>query len=209
MANKQLALYTSIKPLVGNGFFSPLVWEDALAYSTYAITLIADQDCSITVQFSNDRFNITSQQVYNVLAGNAFNFQDVILSSYFRLRVDNLTASAMTQFSLATYLKNEEKKANCITTELWGNVATGVNGNSSLINSNFNVRNYTFLGNVSGATVLTVQCSNDGNNWYSSQYAYTSAGAGDFGFNVNGLVAQYVRLQSSLNITATAYCNAN
>jgi len=208
-SNKQLAVYTSIKPLVANGFFSPLIWEDALQYSTYSITLTADKNCIITVQFTNDRLNITYQQVFSVLAGEAFNYNDIISSSYFRLRVDNTEGTNMTAFSLSTYLKNDTKSSNVISALLWGNVATGINGVSALINSNFNIKNYTFFGDVDGATDLIVQISNDGSTWYSTQYTYTASGAGYFGFNVSNLVAQYVRLQSSNNITAKAYCNAN
>ena len=176
-SNKQLAVYTSSKPLVGNGFFSPLVWEDALQYSTYAITLTADKNCSITVQFTNDRLNITYQQVFTVLAGEAFNYNDIISSSYFRLRVDNIEGTNMTAFSLSTYLKRDSKSSNVVSALLWGNVATGINGVSALINSNFNINNYTFFGDVDGATDLIVQISNDG-TWYSTQYTYTASGAG-------------------------------
>ena len=206
--NKQLAVYTSIKPLVANGFFAPLVWENALEYSTYAITLTADRNCAITVQFSNDKFNITLQQVFYVLAGHSFNISDIVSSGYFRLRVDNEEAVAMTLFSLATYLKNGagDKLANVISSNLWNNVSTGVGGVSSLINATFNNRDYLFFGSVSGATVLTVQVSNDFANWYDTQYSYTSSSAAGFGFSVS-LVAQFVRLKSSANITATAYCN--
>lgn len=208
-ANKQLAVYTSIRPLTANGFFAPLVWENAVEYSTYAITLTADRDCAITVQFSNDRFNITLQQIFNVVAGTSFNISDIVSSGYFRLRVDNLEATAMTVFSLATYLKNGagDKLANIISSNIWTTVATGVGGVSSAINASFNNRDYTFFGNVSGATVLTVQISNDFSNWYDTQYSYMASTAANFGFNVNGLVAQFVRLKSSANITATAICN--
>jgi hypothetical protein len=208
-SNKQLAVYTSIKPIVANGFFSPLIWEDALQYSTYAITLTADKNCTITVQFTNDRFNITYQQVFTVLAGEAFNYNDVISSSYFRLRVDNIEGTNMTTFSLSTYLKNDGKSSNVVSAILWDNDQTGLYGTSATINSNFNINNYTFFGDVDGATDLIVQISNDGSTWYSTQYTYTSSGASQFGFNVSNLVAQYVRLQSTNDVSAEAYCNAN
>jgi len=208
MSNIQIAIYTSSRPLVASGFFSPLIWVDALNYARYGISLTADKDCSITVQFSNDRLNITYQQVFNVLAGQPFNYNDIVSSAYFRLRVDNTELTAMTEFSLSTYLLQNSKNANVIAATLWDGTSTGVNGNSSIVNSNFNIKNYTFFGNVSSATDLTIQISNDGANWYSTQYTYTSSGAGNFGFNTN-LVAQYLRLQSSNDVIATVLCNAN
>jgi hypothetical protein len=208
MTNRQVAIYTTTRPLGANGFYSPLVWENALEYATYGITYIADRDSTITVQFSNDRFNITFQQLFYVLANETFNFTDIVPSAYFRLRVDNQEATAMTLLSLSTYLKNDSKNTNVLNANLWLNAATGVGGVSALINSNFNIHNYTFFGTVNGTTNLVVQMSNDGNTWYSTQYTYTASGAGSFGFNVN-LVAQYVRLVSSANIVATIQCNAN
>ena len=90
---------------------------------------------------------------------------------------------------------------------LWNANVTGVNGVSISVNlSTKNIKNLTFMGNCNGATLLTVQFSSDGSNWYDSQYAYTLSASGDVGFNIP-CCPNYVRLKSSASVTATMLLN--
>lgn len=90
---------------------------------------------------------------------------------------------------------------------LWNANVTGVNGVSTSVNlSTKNIKNLTFMGNCNGATLLTVQFSSDGSNWYDSQYAYTLSASGDVGFNIP-CCPNYVRLKSSASVTATMLLN--
>lgn len=92
---------------------------------------------------------------------------------------------------------------------LWGAVTTGVNGVSNAVNlSALKVNNITFMGNCNGATLLTVQFSNDGITYYDSQYSYNLTGASDFGFNLT-CCPNYFRMKSSQNVTATVIVNAS
>lgn len=91
---------------------------------------------------------------------------------------------------------------------LWNANVTGINGVSTSVDlSTKNIKNLTFMGNCNGATILTVQFSNDGSNWYDSQYAYTLSASGDVGFNIP-CCPNYVRLKSSASVTATMLLNS-
>jgi len=204
----QVAKYTSRTPLNANGFFAPLEWVSTEKYNFYDITLIADKKCRITVEFSIDKFNITKQEIYYTLASVVFNTQSAIFSGYFRLRVDNLESSNMNNFSLATYFRGENINRTIKNSTLWDNVSSGVGGVSSVLSNNYNCNNFSFYGNVSSATVLTLEISNNGDDWFSTQYSYTASGSGNFGFNVS-LITNYLRVYSSNNITISLLVNGN
>ena len=90
---------------------------------------------------------------------------------------------------------------------LWNNVPSGVGGFSSAVNlSDKKIFNMTFMGKSSGATLFTIQFSNDGTTYYDSQYSYNFTGAGSFGFNINGC-PNYLRMKSSNDVIANAFIN--
>lgn len=90
---------------------------------------------------------------------------------------------------------------------LWSGSATGAGGVSLAIDLSLkNIKNITFMGNCNGATLLTVQFSNDGTTYYDSQYTYTLSASGDVGFNL-ACCPNYIRVKSSNNITASLFVN--
>jgi hypothetical protein len=90
---------------------------------------------------------------------------------------------------------------------LWNNVSSGVNGLSTAVNlSNIKISNMTFMGKSSGATLFTIQFSNDGVTYYDSQYSYNFSGAGSFGFNISGC-PNYLKMKSSNDVVANAIIN--
>ena len=115
-------------------------------------------------------------------------------------------SDSSTQSKLAT-IQGLVSRSNKGTATLWNNTTTGVNGVSlsvALIISN--QKNLSFFGNVSGATNLIVQFSNDGTTFYDSQYSYTQSASGDFGFNTTGSPL-FCRIKSTNSVTATAFIN--
>lgn len=88
---------------------------------------------------------------------------------------------------------------------LWNAASTGVAGNSSSLDTTY-CANVTFYGTVSAATTLSVFVSPDDSNWYDSGVDYVAAGSGNFYINMT-TGAKYVRLQSSADVTATAYAD--
>jgi hypothetical protein len=108
-----------------------------------------------------------------------------------------------------TNINNNLNKFNKSSSVLWLNSSTGVNGVSLAVNLTAqNQYNLTFYGNVSGASVLTVQFSYDNNTYYDSQYSFNSSAGGDVGFTIQSS-PNYVRLKSSLDVTATMFLVAN
>lgn len=90
---------------------------------------------------------------------------------------------------------------------LWSGSATGAGGVSLAVDLSLkNIKNITFMGYCNGATLLTVQFSNDGTTYYDSQYTYTLSASGDVGFNL-GCCPNYLRVKSSNNVTASLFVN--
>ena len=124
-----------------------------------------------------------------------------IVSTDGKLQVQDVLAEA----SLASI--DSKLSASRGHSTLWATVSTGVNGVSSSVNlSQISPTVLTFFGNSNGATVFTVQFSDDGSTWYSSQYTYTLTSAGDFGFSIQSCPF-YVRLMSSANVACNAIVN--
>lgn len=70
------------------------------------------------------------------------------------------------------------------------------------------VKVLTIYGNSSNATILSLMLSNDGSTWYKSQYSYTLASSGDFGFTIQ-CSASYVCMQSSQATTLSIVFEAS
>ena len=87
----------------------------------------------------------------------------------------------------------------------WNDVATGVATNSGVLDSH-NSPFVSAFGHVSGATTITLMVSRDGSNFYAGSTVVLS-GAADFCLNAE-IGAEYVCLQSSADVTATAYLSA-
>jgi hypothetical protein len=104
-------------------------------------------------------------------------------------------------------IQTQLEKSNKGTSTLWSNNITGVNGVSLILNlSNVNQSNLTIFGSVDGATNLVVQFSNDGTNFYDSQYSYVQSASGNWGFNITACPL-YLRLKSTSSVTAYAFVN--
>ena len=104
-------------------------------------------------------------------------------------------------------IQTQLEKSNKGTSTLWSNNLTGVNGVSLILNlSNVNQSNLTIFGSVDGATNLIVQFSNDGTNFYDSQYSYVQSASGNWGFNITACPL-YMRLKSTSSVTAYAFVN--
>lgn len=83
----------------------------------------------------------------------------------------------------------------------WAAAVTGINGVSASIDCQFTPF-VTAFGSVSGATVITLQISQD-NITFTDAVTNTIAAAGDFEIS-RTVGARYVRLKSSLSVTASA-----
>lgn len=77
-------------------------------------------------------------------------------------------------------------------------LAAGVSNPIDIQNTAFT----TVFGNSTVSSVITVQYSQDGTNWYNSLANFTANG--DFGSNIGNVAARYVRLISASASTITA-----
>lgn len=91
-------------------------------------------------------------------------------------------------------------------TAVWSAASTGAGGKSGKLTITYH-KQVTFYGNVSGATTLTMEVSDDNSTWYSSGVSYTASGSEDIYLN-NTCAANYVRLSSSNDVTATVIGSA-
>lgn len=78
--------------------------------------------------------------------------------------------------------------------------ATGAGGTSTAIDTK-NCAQVAVFGNLSGATTITIQYSQDNSNFYDSASTIVTAGASDIG-QTFAIGARYVRLKSSNNVNA-------
>jgi hypothetical protein len=98
---------------------------------------------------------------------------------------------------LATFIQPVGIQANA-----WNNIAVLAAGVSTAIDIRYNQKASIF-GNVSAATNLTIQYSQDNVNWYDSETIINIAATGNFGRTID-IAARYIRLKSSAAVTITA-----
>jgi hypothetical protein len=100
---------------------------------------------------------------------------------------------------------NQSRYAQPRLAQVWdGSVSTGAGGTSASLDT-IGAWNVTAFGNTSGPSTLTFQTSPDGVTWYST--GSTISANGDFhGSFTTG--AQFVRLKSGSDVTATAWLSA-
>jgi hypothetical protein len=179
---------------------------------------------SLDVNVTNTGFNCNNLPLSIVGGGviitatDAIPVEGTILNlQYTELQAINTNTSATntkidaTNTKLDTTNTNLTNTYNLLNTKgsaiLWNNVSSGINGLSTAVNlSNIKISNMTFMGKSSGATLFTIQFSNDGITYYDSQYSYNFSGAGSFGFNINGC-PNYLKMKSSNDVVANAIIN--
>lgn len=83
----------------------------------------------------------------------------------------------------------------------WNNELTGTSGNSNSVNCQY-ASNCTMFGHVDGATTISVWISQNNTNFYQTGYRYVATGDEDVWLNIKYIGAQYIRLQSSVDVTA-------
>jgi hypothetical protein len=207
MTNRESFYFSSNVPIVANGFYAPPYWDDIIEYDFATINFQCDVKCKLTIYQSTDKLNISWSRVVVVEANRAFQLPIQLNTRYFKLRVDNATATNSTIFALQTIYKQNAPNPTNNTIQIF-NGATGANGVSVIVPINLANKQFSFFGNVDGMTNLIVQMSSDSVNWYDSQYSYTSSTAADFGFNIT-LCSPYIRLKSSADVNCICYLSYN
>ena len=206
---RQSVNLSTINPLSANGVFIPPRYDDLLLFPGIILSLKADTNMRLELYESTNGANISNTKIYYVDKNKSLNIQFNLNARYFKLRLDNLENQAQTLLNLQVIYSNFHvpQAIDSGSFKIWNaSVLSTINQPSTAYNSNFKNSVFTFFGNSSAATVLTVQLSNDGINFYNTQTTYTLSAAGNFGFTYSG-VFNYIRLSSSAATTITTFIN--
>jgi hypothetical protein len=206
---RQSVRLSTIVPLNANGVFLPAIFDDLLQFPGVILSLRGDTDMRLELYQSTNGSNISDTKIYYVDKRNSLNIQFNLNCRFFKLALFNLENQAQTVLNLQTIYSNLHvpQAIESGQFKVWNNsTLIGSNQPSIAYNSNFRNTIFTFFGNASAATVLTVQLSNNGTNYYNTQTTYTIPAAGDFGFSYQG-VFNYIRLVSSAAVTITTFIN--
>jgi len=206
---RQSVNLSTINPLQANGIFIPPRYDDLLLFPGIILSCKGDTNMRLELYESTNGNNISNTKIYYVDKNKSLNIQFNLNARYFKLRLDNLENQAQTLLNLQVIYSNFHvpEAIDAGSFKIWNaSVLPTTNQPSLSYNSNFRNSLYTFFGESSAATVLTVQLSNDGVNFYNTQTTYTIAAPGDFGFTYS-TVCNYVRLISSAATTITTFIN--
>ena len=198
------SLNSSLQPLNSGGIFIG-GWEKVL-YATAQITLLSDTATEIICYQSLNKQQVQTT-TFNVSANQYFTYNVNLNLPFVYFTVRNTSQFNQTLLNFSTLYKNISDN-NKGSLQIWNDsTSSGVNGISIQVNLNQNSANITCFGNVDGATILTLQLSNDNVNYYDSQYSLTTTGGQDFGFSVPASSIKFCRLKSSSDVNITAFIN--
>jgi hypothetical protein len=206
---RQSVNLSSINPLSANGVFIPPRWDDLLQFPGVILSLRGDTNMRLELYESTNGANTMNTKIYYVDKRQPLNIQFNLGSRYFKLALFNLENQAQTILNLQTIYSNLHipQAIESSAFKIWNDSVLATTNQPSIgFNSNFRNTLFTFYGNASAATVLTVQLSNDDIDYYNTQTTYTISSAGNFGFSYQGIF-NYIRLISSAAITITTFIN--
>lgn len=186
----------------------PPRWDDLINYPNIIINLKGDSKMELTLYESSNERAISNEKKYIIDANSDFNIRFQLNARFFKLKLTNIDVVNQSTLNLQViYTANEIIEKDSGSFKIWDNkTLSSSNLPSTAYNSHYKNSLFTFYGNSSASTVLTVQISNDGITWFNSQTTYTLTTAGNFGFTFSG-VCNYIRLMSSSATTITTYLN--
>ena len=206
---RQSVNLSTINPLQANGVFIPPRYDDLLLFPGIILSVKGDTNMKLELYESTNGSNISNTKIYYIDKNKSLNIQFNLNARYFKLRLDNLENQTQTLLNLQviySYL-HVPQAIESGSFKIWNNTTLlTANQPSISYNSNFKNSLFTFFGSSSAATVLTIQLSDDGVNYYNTQTTYTQSAAGEFGFSYQG-VFNYIRLSSSAAVIITAFIN--
>jgi len=206
-------------------------YDSVSAYVTAKISLISDKSCEIIAYQSQNKKNTSStvyQASANVQSEEYLTLANPFV--YFTVRNKSSTAQTILNFTvvysvsqvsvggIASNVSITSQTAglalnSSLTTinstltmkgtgSFWNNVVVGAGDVSTIVSTgNKPTRNISVFGNTSASTILTLQISANGTNFYDTQYTITADG--DFGFSTPCSFYS-LRLSSSAAATITA-----
>lgn len=181
-------------------------------YNEILISIETDTAYQLVVNFSSDGFNIGKQEVFEIAypVANARTYSLKPYLQFYNVNVLNTDISTQSYLTVKSLIKSDGvnvQLANLKDYKIFDYGGTTGAG-SNLINGGYFPRQYTFYGQVSAPTTLTIQISPDSVSWFDTQYAYTASTAGSFGYTVP-ICASYLRVVSSASVNCNMFVNSN
>lgn len=194
----------------GDSFAGSFV--STIDFNEILVSIETDSSYQLVINYSSDGFNIGKQELYEIQApvANARTFSFKPYLQFYNVNVLNTDFAAQSYLTVKSLLKSDGvnvQLANLKDYQIFQSAGTTGAG-SLLINGGYFPRQYTFYGDVSAPTTLTIQISPDTANWYDTQYTYTASGAGSFGYTVP-LSASYLRVVSSASVNSNMWVNSS
>ena len=194
----------------GNSFAGSFV--STIDFNEILVSIETDSTYQLVINYSSDGFNIGKQEVYEIQApvANARTFSFKPYLQFYNVNVLNTDLVPQTYLTIKSLLKSDGvnvQLANLKDYQIFQSAGTTGSG-SLLINGGYFPRQYTFYGDVSAPTTLTIQISPDTANWYDTQYTYTASGAVSFGYTVP-LSASFLRVVSSASVFSNMWVNSS
>jgi hypothetical protein len=197
--SQQSTLNSSSTPLgAGRAFLG--VYEEVLLFGSINVQIKASTACDVVLYQTSDRLSDSTETIPYHPTDGLVSFSRPVTGSFFKVVVRNLGV-AQTLFSIQTIYKAQSvQPAGTVSKQLYS-ASIGINGVTPAL---YNLQNYhivSIYGSVSGATNLTLQLSLDGVTYFDTQYVYSIASAGGYGYALT-LPFQYFRIKSSSAVTA-------
>jgi len=197
---------SSVQPLIsGRSFIGKA--DDVLQYNLTQFQLTTTTSCLVKIFQSNDRITYTSTSVQYNTPNQTMVYSLPLSCRFVTYNVQNTSMFNQTSLNLSV-LYRSSLPVGKTSQIIWSNEASGVGGFSDIIdNSKTNAKSFSFMGNVSTGTTLTVQTSVDGITFFSTQTSYTVTSASDVGWTCD-LPANYIRIISSANAVILLYASS-
>jgi hypothetical protein len=195
--SQQSTLNSSTVPLLpGRAFLGQ--YEEVLFFASINIQFYTDSPCEIVLYQTSDRIFEITETIPYTSASTLISISRPVLGSFFKIVVRNIgeLLPDTPSLSLQTIYKAQPVQTPAPLSQSLYGTSISAGGVTPAIFNYLNYKSISIFGNTLAATVLTLELSADGIEFYDTQYTYTIATAGDYGFTLS-LPFSYFRIKSS------------
>lgn len=201
---------STTEPLENGSTFNGSPRKISDLYQGSLITCKTDQNGILTVEWSDDLIHWDFSATHNIAAGIPYKCQEQNLGTFIKVSLENNSGSDQTYLRLMTRFISDIPDANVDTFTsqiLWSGqliVNTNYTPTIDLLNTNGNV---DLFGNLSDSGALTIQVSDDDNDWYNA-YVINASSSGNIHARIE-TACRFLRcVYAGPDNTITLICNA-